>query len=195
MNLGSIDKALFLALNKYHSPTLDQIMFDSRDLLLWVPLVLLSIYIFFNYRRNSTRPHTLTKTVIFSVFIILQVLLCEKILPEFIDPLIHRERPFYDPAILKLFEFGDFEYSQKVGFYSSKACAVMAIATFFVSFKTTKVWLKAALLFWAIFISYNRIYIGAHYPFNIIVSDLLGVGIGLLTYYYYQYLNKNVMII
>lgn len=195
MNLESIDKALFLALNRYHSPTLDQIMFDSRDSLLWAPLVLLSIYIVFNYRRNSTRPHTLTKTVIFSVFIILQILLCEKLLPEFIDPLIHRERPLYDAEILKLFEFGDFNYPQKVGFYSSKACAVTAIATFFVCFKNTKTWLKAVLIFWAVLISYNRIYIGAHYPFNVIVSDLLGVGIGLLTYYYYQYLNKHVMII
>ena len=195
MNLESIDKTLFLFLNKYHTPALDRLMFDNRDLLLWVPLGLLSVFIFINYKKNSTRPHTLTKTVIFSIFIILQIVLCNNILPQFIDPYIHRERPFYNPEMLQIFDFTHFYYEEKVGFYSSKACAVTAIATFFIAFRNTAKWLKIVLLVWAVLLSFNRIYIGAHYPFNILISDLLGVGIGLLTYYYYQYLNKHVMII
>jgi len=195
MNLEAIDRNIFIFLNRYHHPILDNFMFGIRDLILWIPLALLGIYVYFRYKENKSRPHTLTKTIIFTTFIILQIILCTSILPQLIDPLIHRERPLHDPQILGLIVFKNFYLEDVTGFYSAKICAFAAIAVFFISFKAAKIWLKILLIFWIIFISYNRIYIGAYFPFNILISLLLGVGIGMLTYYYYHYLNKHVMVI
>jgi len=193
MDLYSIDKQFFIFLNREHSAFMDRIMYDIRDMLLWVPLILLSIFIFSAKFKNKLRPRSLTKVVILSILIVLQIVLCVVILPHIFDPFIQRERPVYDADILQSVNLS-FTYPEKVAdFYSAKACAVAAIAFFFISFYETPKWLKITLLLWTILISYNRIYIGAQYPFNIFISNLLGIGIGLFASRCSQFVKTSVL--
>lgn len=185
-DLNALDKEIFLFLNRYHSPSLDHFMFFIRDLILWVPLIFLSLFIYLRYKKNKMRPHSLIKTILFSILIILQVVLCVYILPHVFDPLVLFERPLYNHDISQTGYFDAFSFREQGAFYASKVCAVMAISFFLISLYETPYWLKVSLIMWVLFISYNRIYTGAHYPFNVLVSECIGIGIGLLTFRYYK---------
>ena len=193
MDLYSLDKQFFIYLNGEHSPALDRIMYASRDLLLWVPLILLSVFIFSGYFKKKLGYRSLTKAVIIGILIICQIILCVAILPFIFDPLIQRERPVYDVHILQYVNLSSFNYLNKVGFYAPKTCAVAAIAYFFISLSEPPKWLKITLLLWLILISYNRIYIGAHYPLNLLISVLVGIVIGLFAYRCSQFLKTSVL--
>ncbi len=193
--LTSLDRDIFIFLNRWHSPLVDEFMFATRNLLLWAPLLGLSIFIILNYRKNRKRPHVLISTIILVVFIAVLVVLSNTVLAYFLEPLANRARPVYDEKLMNQLNVGTFSYLTRFDFFAAKACAVLAISVFLIAVAEVPKWLKGCLLFWAVLISYNRIYIGAYYPSNVLLSDLIGVFLGLIAYRYYQYLCKYVLVI
>lgn len=195
LDLYRVDKEVFIYLNTLHLPELDKFMFFARDLLLWVPLILLSVFVLSKYSANKMRPHSLFKTIMFGVFVLLQVVLCVFILPHVFDLFIQRIRPAYNSEILQYVDLSYFRFPEKEEFYAAKICTVAAVSVFFIAVYDTTKWLKVSLVLWTLFISYNRIYTGAHYPSNVLLSMILGIGIGVLTYRYHQYLKNSVIVI
>ena len=65
----------------------------------------------------------------------------------------------------------------KYGFISSHAANTFGVAVF-LSFLFSRKWVTAGLLVWATFVSYSRIYLGVHYPGDVLVGAIVGAGIG-----------------
>jgi undecaprenyl-diphosphatase len=63
------------------------------------------------------------------------------------------------------------------------------------AFNETFKWVKVLLILWAIFVSYSRIYLGAHYPVNVMVSACSGVLIGYLGFRIYYYIKDSILVI
>jgi len=76
------------------------------------------------------------------------------------------------------------------GFISSHASNSFAIA-FFISLLLRKYWWFVNLFSWAVLIGFSRIYLGVHYPFDILGGMFWGLFVSLLTYYIYKMKIKH----
>jgi len=90
-------------------------------------------------------------------------------------------RPSHDPALAGLVHLSKAGPGGLYGFASSHAANVFGLATFiwFVfdeKFKLLKYW----LFFWAILVSYSRIYNGVHYPGDVLAGSFIGMAYGYL---------------
>jgi undecaprenyl-diphosphatase len=195
MSLPDLDKKLFVFFNKTHYPILDTIMFAIRNMILWVPLILVCFFIYNYYRKGKLKSNGVIKFGLIVFLILVQMLLCLFILPYVFDPILHKERPFYDSELSTLFNVGDVDFGKREVFYAPKTCAVAAISFFLIVFYHTPKWIKGALIAWVLLIIYNRIYTGAYYPSGVFVSVILGVCIGLFARRYYTYLKESVFVI
>ncbi len=78
------------------------------------------------------------------------------------------------------------------GFVSSHAANTFALAMFLFLFFKNKIKYVGILVFvWASFVSYSRIYNGLHYPADVAVGGILGMGIGVLVFKLYELANKK----
>ena len=167
--LIELDQKVFLYLNSIHSPVWDNIMVWISGDKTWIPLyiVLLSVVI---YRE---RPYHFIYTIL---FIAIAVGLSDYI-SVLIKNLIERPRPTHNAEIANIVHIVNNYRGGPYGFVSSHAANVFCVATFIAyQFKTVK-W-GLFLFAWAAVVSYSRIYLGVHYPLDIICGAILGILLG-----------------
>ena len=73
----------------------------------------------------------------------------------------------------------------KYGFVSSHATNTFAIASF-LSLLFKNKYFSGFIIFWAAFVSYSRIYLGVHFPFDVLCGAILGTIIGILVFIAYK---------
>ncbi len=171
--LLDLDKDIFLYLNGLHAPVWDSIMWWISGTKSWIPfyVVLLVIII---YRE---RPWRFIFTLL---FLSVAVVLSDQI-SVLIKNLAERPRPTHNPEIADLVHIVNDYRGGQFGFVSSHAANVFAVAVFVANqFKSAK-W-SFLLLVWAFIVSYSRIYLGVHYPLDIICGGVLGALIGIQCY-------------
>jgi undecaprenyl-diphosphatase len=106
-------------------------------------------------------------------------------------PLFGRLRPCHDPEIGHLIRIirrcgGEF------GFVSSHAANSVSVSTFFILlFRKSHryVWW---ILIWPLLFSYSRIYMGVHYPLDVICGAVVGIALGWLVYWGTEKLSQKV---
>ena len=77
------------------------------------------------------------------------------------------------------------------GFVSSHAANAFSLATIFAVLGKKYKLLPILIYSWAILVGYSRIYCGVHYPSDVIVGGILGIGIGLLIVMLYKLVLKK----
>lgn len=102
-----------------------------------------------------------------------------------------RLRPCHNPLInnyLRIVTCGG-----KYGYFSAHAANSFAVAVFFYFLFRNKIrWIGGVLFSWAMLVSYSRLYLGVHYPFDILTGAMIGGGFGFLCYKITSYiLNKK----
>ena len=102
-----------------------------------------------------------------------------------------RLRPCYDEQISLLSRLVSIHCGGKFSFFSAHASNSFALATFFsIIFKKSKI-LRIAIVFLALLIAYSRIYIGVHYPMDVIVGAVFGVFFSITYVYFINKYLKN----
>ncbi len=90
-----------------------------------------------------------------------------------------RLRPCHEPSIAGMVHLVNDHCGGKYGFISSHASNSFALATFLSLLLGKKIRLFTLLIMlWAILLSYSRVYLGVHYPGDVIVGAIWGAGIG-----------------
>lgn len=166
----------FLWLNSYHSPFWDTVMFWVTYRFTWVPLYLFIIYFLFKNIRQDF--------VISLLFVLISVGLADRITSGLMKPYFQRLRPCHDPMIQHIVHLVG-NCGGQYGFASSHASNCFAlVAALFILFKTHKVETKMLLFLsiWAIIVSYSRIYVGVHFPTDILFGGLIGFLIAFALY-------------
>lgn len=184
----TIDRALFLAINGAHNPYVDSFMVFISEKFTWIPLYLAMAVI-------AQRKLGWKGLGFFAVLAILTVVLTDQSSVKLFKDVFQRYRPCHNHEIGHLVHIVNEKCGGIYGFVSSHAANHFGIAVFFAATLFRKIRLGwIILIFWAVLVSYSRIYLGVHYPADVFVGGLLGVALGGLTSVSYLFLEQKFLI-
>ena len=178
-----LDKNLLLQWNGSDSLFWDGFMWVSTSTFIWIPLGIVLLYVII--RNNSPKEAFITLLAIALV-----ITLADQISSGICKPLFARFRPTQDPEIMYLVDTVNGYRGGRYGFISSHAANTFAMAVF-VSLLTKSKRLAVVLLSWAVLNAYSRIYLGVHYPGDILFGTITGLTVGCLIYYLYKYIMRK----
>lgn len=182
--LERFDQQLFLFINSSNSPFFDQVMYTLSGRLIWVPLyIAILVFLGIKYKR---------KFLIILIFIILAATLADQS-SVLVKNIVHRLRPCHEPALTGLVHLVKGECGGIYGFVSSHATNTFDVALISLSF-IKKRWYSISIILWASVIGYSRIYLGVHYPLDVICGSLLGSFIGWSNYSLYVLTDNRILI-
>ncbi len=183
--LDQIDRSIFLEINSWHIDWLDSYMWYISHPVCWVPVYVL--FLFAAYKKYGNRG---ILWILIGVGIV--VLFADTIHRECFKEVFQRLRPSRNPELDGLVHLvtnpkSGKEYTGgRFGFISGHASNFTGIAVFVALFLSPKrVWF-ISILFWALLISYSRIYLGVHYPGDILGGIILGILTGVFSHYIVQ---------
>ncbi len=166
--LEKIDQSILLLINGLHHPLLDEIMWLLSTKWFWIPLY---VYIFF----LATKIFDRKRLVYFVLFILAAVILSDLVSVHLFKNIFQRYRPSHNTLLQHRLHFylqddGTFYRGGLYGFVSSHAANFFALLTgsWFV-LKNNFPKLLLTLIPCALLVCVSRIYLGVHYP-----SDILG---------------------
>ena len=175
--LINLDINVFLWLNSHHTPFWDSVMWLVSGKIQWAPLYLLLLaYIIYRYKWQS---------ISIIIAVIIAITLADQLAVKAFKEVFERLRPSHNPDIENLVHIVNNYRGGVYGFVSNHAANSFALAVF-MSFLLKKRFFTIAILFWAALVSYSRIYLGVHYPGDILGGALLGLLIGWLVYYLFN---------
>jgi undecaprenyl-diphosphatase len=178
-----IDQQLFLFINSLNSPFFDQVMHTLSGKLIWVPLYLaILVYLGIKYKR---------KFLIILIFIILAATLADQS-SVIVKNIVHRLRPCHEPSIMGIVHLINSECGGVYGFVSSHATNTFDVALLSLSF-IKKRWYSISIILWAGIICYSRVYLGVHYPGDVLCGAILGSFIGWGAYKLYMLTDNNIL--
>lgn len=172
--IQSFDYYFFTRINsQWVSPFLDNIFIAIRNKYFWAPLyIFLVFFLLSNFRK---------KGFYLILFLILTVLISDQLSSTVIKPLVHRLRPCNDMFLVHQIRVL-IGCSSSFSFPSSHATNHFAVALFLINILSRKyIWFIPLALSWAFAISYAQVYVGLHFPFDILCGAVLGALIGYYT--------------
>ena len=176
--LESVDKQALLALNGSDSLYLDRVASALTNAFTWIPLYL---SLFFIVLRNN---ENVQKILMVLGAAGLCVLLAGTVDDMIVKPTVARWRPTRDPEIGMLVDVVDGYRGGRYGFFSAHAANTFSIAIFFCWLVRSKL-LSLSLVMWSFINCWTRLYLGVHFPGDIIVGLLWGFLVGTMTYFLY----------
>jgi undecaprenyl-diphosphatase len=170
--IDHLDQHLFLLLNGIGSPYLDSLMLFLSDKYVWIPLYLLIIVqLVFSRRAKFWIP---------LAYLLIVFTLTDQATSSIMKPLFERLRPCHviDHNVIVLLT----SCGGKYGFASGHAANTMGLAMGLLLIQG-KNWLTIILIPWALLVGYSRIYIGVHYPGDVLAGFLVAVIVAFTVYF------------
>jgi undecaprenyl-diphosphatase len=180
--INELDTQAFLWLNSFHTDSIDPIMAWITAKNSWIPMYAIIIGIlFWRYKKNS---------IGMLLMIILSVIISDQLCSSILKPLIHRLRPCHEPSLQNLVHIVG-NCGGQFGFCSSHAANSFSLAMSLFLLVGKKYRFIKLFFIWAIIVSYSRIYVGVHYPLDVLAGAGIGVLVSLFCFKIYQkYLSK-----
>ena len=179
--LLSLDQQAFVFLNGLGSQKFDPFWLFITNQSNWTLLFVTVLY--FIYKKTGTK-----QTLLLVLFIVVLVTFTDQT-TNVIKNAVQRLRPCNNKDIMGYIRI--VKSSETFSFFSGHATNSMAVATFiFLLFKSKFKYL-GFLFLWPIVFAYSRIYLGLHYPLDIISGYIFGAFSGLLCYKLFQITQKK----
>ena len=175
-----LDKQLLLLLNGSESLFLDSMVTTLTNALTWIPLYISLLVVVI---KNS---ESALKVILVLVSAGLCVLLAGTIDDTIVKPLVGRWRPTRDPEIGLLVDIVDDYRGGRFGFFSAHAANTFSIAVFFCWLVRCRL-LSVALVLWSLTNCWTRLYLGVHFPGDILVGLCWGALVGTGVYFLYRH--------
>ena len=182
--LLNLDRELFLYLNGLGTPIWDDFWIYLSRTLSFITIPIYMLAIFLSYRIFGTK-----NTLIILGATTLLLLTTEQLSVLFKQN-IGRLRPCHDNIIKEIYRNVGNHCGGQYSYFSAHAANSSAFAVFFGNLLSKKFrGLFYFLLFWSLLVSYSRIYIGVHFPLDVITGLFFGI---LLGYLFSTLLKKKV---
>jgi undecaprenyl-diphosphatase len=177
------DKEVLFFLNSFHTPWLDPVMLLITKTFFWLPLYAFLIFLLFkNFKKEAW---------FILICAAITLLLCDQITSTFMKPYFARLRPSQDPSLVGLLHHVNGYKGGLYGFASGHAANTFGTAMFvWLTLRSVYKWI-ALIFVWAILMTYTRIYLGVHFPGDILVGGTIGLLCGYLSYLISQRLRKR----
>jgi undecaprenyl-diphosphatase len=172
--LNHWDTGLFLLINGLHTTFFDGFMWAVSAKLTWIPLYLSVLFVVISYWKKD------------AIWVILALILCvvlaDQISSGIIKNLVQRLRPSHTIALEGIVHLVRGSRCGLYGFVSSHAANAFGFALLSSLLFKYKPY-TLAIFFWAIITAYSRIYLGVHYPFDVLGGATVGVLSALLCFW------------
>lgn len=173
-SLEKLDQALLLAVNGWNSPFFDEVFWWISKTVVWIPVYLLGVFLLF---KEFSWKTALTATFLALVM----VSFVDSSTTYLFKETIQRYRPSHnlmlaDQIHLYVKANGEIYKGGEFGFFSSHASNNFAVALFLsLLLRNRYKWIVPISFFCAALISYSRMYLGVHYPSDLLCGALWGM--------------------
>jgi len=176
-HLIELDEQLFLILNRMHDSWMDPVMWLFSKTGASIPVYVFLLFHIYRVYKEKTWGILLA--------VALLILMTDQFTSALMKPFFERLRPSHEPALNGMVHIVNGYSGGNYGFASSHAANTFGIAMFLSCLlRKGKPWINWLFL-WAAFVSYTRIYLGVHYPGDILVGALIGILFGWLVFKLY----------
>ena len=179
--LDHIDRQLMLMLNYDGGVVLDQFWYWFSAKWTWVPMyvVILACMVRHDYQtchteRTSGKYTWLTLYLLQIICVALVITAADQIASHLIKPMVCRLRPAQDPLLMEFIHIVNGDRGYKYGFVSSHASNTWAL-TVYLAYIFRNRYVNLYMAVWATLTCYSRIYLGVHYPGDILGGTIVGI--------------------
>lgn len=182
--IQDMDMQVLSLFNGSDNIMLDQMVQILTSGLTWIPLY---VMLFFVVMRNNETMGQIALVVGSAIFC---VLFADGLVDGIIKQLVERWRPSNDPTFKYMVQVVDDIRPKGYSFCSAHAANTMSLAVFFSLLIRSKL-LTITLVIWSLINCWTRLYLGVHYPSDILCGMIIGIIVGILVYllYYKIYLR------
>jgi len=179
------ERSVFLWLNGHHSPFWDSFMWLYTGQVVWIPLILLFLFVFI-YKTEWK------ESVLILLSIVLIVVVCDQFSSHLCKPYFMRFRPSRHPDFKDFVHIVNDYRGGNYGFISGHAANAFGFAMFSLLLFRYRPY-TILVLVWSTLMAYTRIYLGVHFLSDIIPGALSGIFFGFLVYKLYVAVRRKVL--
>ena len=181
--LQQFDAGIFSAINGWHAAYFDSFMWLVTKIATWIPMILMLLYLL--YFKKGWR-----KTVAVVLAIALVILIADQVSASIIKPLVERARPSHNESLQSTIHIVNGYRGGPFGFVSSHAANCFGIALLLAMIFKNRLF-TWTMVVWATLMCYSRIYLGVHYPGDIVCGAILGFLAAWLVYRIFVWFGKK----
>lgn len=177
-----LDHSLFGFINQdLSNPFFDWIMPLVREKKTWIPFYLIGFFLIARNRKWQA-------TLLIVLCTLAAVGIADGVSSHLLKPYFARTRPCLLPEMIDQVNLVVSRCSGAYSFPSSHAANHLAIALFLgLAFRKTVTYLLPVLLFWALLIGFAQVYVGVHFPSDIVGGLFVGGLAGIVSFGFYQW--------
>ena len=168
--LNRLDTDLFLLINGFHNGFFDYVMVFASAKFSWLPFYLFLVYLMVREYK--------WKTLLVLLFVAIAITVSDQVSVHAFKNVFQRLRPCHNPDLaLVIHTVGS--CGGQFGFISSHAANSFAVAAFVAGILGGRYkWIVWVMFAWAALIAYSRVYLGVHYPGDVLAGAAVGWLIG-----------------
>lgn len=177
--LYAADKTLLMVFNGSHCPIVDRLAVTLTCGYMWIPLYIALLLLVINNHK------TVAQISLVIGMAVLTIVLSEGMADLIVKPLVARLRPIHDTLMQDSVQIVNNYRAEGYSFFSAHASNTMAVAVFFSLLVKNRLF-ACTLIVWVLVNCWTRLYLGVHYPSDIIVGVVWGSVSGLFAYTIYN---------
>lgn len=183
--IQDMDMQVLSLFNGSDNIMLDQMVQILTSGLTWIPLY---VMLFLVVMRNNETMGQIALVVGSAIFC---VLFADGLVDGIIKQLAERWRPSNDPTFKYMVQVVDDIRPKGYSFCSAHAANTMSLAVFFSLLIRSKM-LTITLVIWSLINCWTRLYLGVHYPSDILCGMIIGIIVGILVYLLYYKIYRRI---